>query len=203
MKRWVKILICLLVITLSVGLIVYTTMYLKDNYDKVNNEEIAFSEEVAIAVDEGSTSGQASGSEEEVEQNKDEVIMTTNEEVTGSPDDVVSSDKEIPSSDETNDTDINAYDSVSGMEKSATVESDNNLLSSENTIYGIEISYVVLLAVGSLLFTISFLYLLFSKFCDRAVFINGDKIAIFILSSIIMVSLLTIALVYYIGNYIL
>jgi hypothetical protein len=203
MKRWVKILLCLFIMILSLGLIVYTTMYVKDNVKINNNDEgVAFSEEIAI---DGSTGETVVEGEESP--SSDEVLLTTpEEEVTTSNDLVTTPEDETTTSNDPvttteDDTTVNAYDTEA--EKEMTIQSNSNDFLSASSIYGLAINYVVLFAVGSLMFTISFLYLIISRFGDRPVFVNSRKIITFILLSVIMVSVLTFGLVYYIGNYII
>lgn len=63
--------------------------------------------------------------------------------------------------------------------------------------------YIVAIALETLLFVVSLSYIIGSKFCSINIFVNKDKIIIFILLSLIITAGLTFGIVYLTNNYIL
>src|SRR5574344_2171380 len=63
--------------------------------------------------------------------------------------------------------------------------------------------YIVAIIVGTLIFSISIIYLIMSMFGGKNIFVSGDKIVIFVLINILVTSILTYGIITYTNNYVL
>lgn len=205
MKRWLKNSICITFLVLSLGLIISTIVYLKNDSDvaySLNKVEIALEETIINdeTVTEGSTGDGTSSSEETPEV----VTDTPTEEVTN--EDATTSD-EIPTSDVIVDKSLDdelMYATNGGAESSGIVDTviskSLSVLSINNQI---ATGYIVLLLIGSFFFISSFGYLIFSKFGKVTLFDKIIKLVIFIVVSKVVAIAITVGLIYLTNTYII
>jgi hypothetical protein len=204
MKRWLKNLISITFLVLSLGLIVSTIMYLKNNSDvaySLSKVEIALEETITKdeTVTDGSTVDGTSSSEDPDVVNEtpaDETggdITTTSDDTT--VDDVIvdkSLDDEILYTTNSGAESNGIVDSV--ISKSLSVLSINNQIST---------GFIVLLLIGSFFFISSLGYLILSKFGKVTLFDKIIKLILFIVVSKVIAIAITIGLIYLTNTYII
>lgn len=202
MKRWLKNLICITGLVLSLGLIVSTIIYLKNNSDvaySLSKVEIALEETIVKDenVSDGSTGDGTSSSEGPdvvTETPVDDGNVTTTSDGTATDDAIV--DKSL-------DDEI-LYTINSGAESNSIVDTmiskSLSVLSINNQI---ATGYIVLLLIGSFFFVFSLAYLIFSKLGKEVVFNKILKLLIFIVVSKVIAICITIGLIYLTNTYII
>ena len=201
MKRWLKNLISIIGLVLSLGLIVSTIIYLKNNSDvaySLSKVEIALEETVVkdeTTVD-GSSGATSSSENPDVvtETPEDDGSITTTSDATPTDDIIV--DKSL-------DDEI-LYTTNSGAESNTIVDTaiskSLSVLSINNQI---ATGYIVLLLIGSFFFVFSLAYLTFSKLGKEVVFNKILKLLIFIVVSKVIAIGITIGLIYLTNTYII
>jgi hypothetical protein len=203
MKRWLKNLIPTVFLILSLGLIISTIIYLKNNSDvaySLSKVEIALEETITKdeTVVDGSTGGGSSSSEDPDVVTETPAEEVTNGEVTTTDDtavDVVvdkSLDDEILYTTNSGAESSNIVDTV--ISKSLSALSINNQIGT---------GYIVLLLIGSFFFVSSLIYLIFSKFGKVTLFDKIIKLVLFIVVSKVIAVVITIGLIYLTNTYII
>lgn len=173
MKRWIKNTICIIGLVISTGLIISTIIYLKGN---VNNN-VPEPKEMAYA----------------------EIALA--EDVTSTDDELTTTDEDAQTVDDTANTTAEVEDSVI-QDKELTMSSTSNALNM-NINNKIENEYLILLVSGSLIFTVSLLYLLMSKFGKVSLFDDKYKSIIYGLLSLVVFLILTVGIIYFTNNVVL
>lgn len=96
-----------------------------------------------------------------------------------------------------------ANDSFRGkMNENGNVDKDMKFIAKDD-VPKLSIWYVVSIACGSLLFSISLIYFIMDLVTKGAVFASGDKIIIFVLISVIVTAIISFGSVYLANNYVL
>lgn len=175
MKRWIKNGILVLIIILSIGAIIFTSIYANKNLTTSNNM--------------GGTppSGMNSGSEPPEKPSGDNSDSSTNEPPEKSSDD--------------NNTSTEPPEKPDGENNNSNTPEmpDNNMNANTN----LSVKYYIIFGVAGFGFTVSAVYLLMSKFNKltfKETFVNTDKILIFILTSILLTSIITFISAYLTKN---
>ena len=193
MKRWIKNGILVLIIILSIGAIIFTSIYANKNLTTSNNM--------------GGTppSGMNSGSEPPEKPSGDNSDSSTNEPSEKSSDDNNTSTEppEKPSNDNSTSTEPPEKPDGENNNGSAPEMPSENMGMPMSNSANLSIKYYVIFGVAGFGFTVSAVYLLMSKFNKltfKETFVNTDKILIFILTSILLTGIITFISAYLTKN---
>jgi len=201
MKRNLKVILSLLGILISLGLLVGTIIYAKDNL-KISNiatlKEMKEKGETQVSPAESGRGVEGVDKTPDIPENRD--VPKPMDENGSNWDEVVSSPENINGPDyiDSNGSEIRDVELDSTKEMAydvmltAQTASDNKKLTNP---------YKIVVGASSLFLITDLLYLLSSKFYSKKIFINKDKVTIFLLLTIILTGAITYGIIHFTNNY--
>lgn len=176
MKRWIKNGILVVIMILCLGVIVFTGIYASKNL-----------------------SGGMGGNPPSANTGGENTLPEMPDSNNGSSNENNNNSTNEPPEKPDGDTDKQAPEKPEGENNGSAPEMPNGNMNNA----GLSVKYYVIFGVAGFGFTVSAVYLLMSKFNKltfKETFVNGDKIVIFILSSLILTGVVTFASGYFTSN---
>ena len=191
MKRIYRNILCIFLILLGAGIIVGTIIVAKNNLSNNTGNQNVNGSAPSMPSGDNSSMGQPPTKPSDDNSNSSD-SSKSNE-----------NNSSMPTPPTSDNSGTNNNMTPPSMPNSNNSQSNQFELIDKSSVPTLSIGYIIAIACGGIIFSISLLYLLFSLFGAKGVFVSGERIIIFILASVIVSALVSYGTIYYTNNNVL